>query len=496
MKLKYIAAILPFVALLLCGCSDFLDVQPKDKQTQEQLFSSQSGFYVAVNGVYNNLASNSLYGRQMSWEMIELLGRRYTFANSTNTYFSSLNATSADYSNSSVATALANVWRTAYTTILNCNVILDNIERQDGILSEKEAAIMKGEMLAARALLHFDILRLFGPSYSESNAEVEAIPYNESSKITALPFLTARSVIEDKILRDLNDAIGLLAERDPVITDGPMASDPGENEKVYLRYRQLRFNYYSVLALKARVLLYAGDKTHALAAARTLLDDPAVHTHFPPVDPNKLLANNTNPDRIFSTEVLMGVYKKDRVDIYKNYFDSDNANVYYFIQPRDYVTTSLFAGETQDFRFQSQWQTVTSPGKVGHSFIKYKGIDKPVDSDVDYFYATMISLIRLSEMYYIAAESETELDEGYKWLNRIRELRGLPSVAATSQSDLMTRLRFEYIREFSGEGQVFFLYKRLWITMPSAENGSVASNIGATVARYVPPIPAGELENR
>lgn len=494
MKSKYIITAL--LAMILFGCSDFLDVQPKDKQTQKQLFSTQSGFYLAVNGVYNNMASNSLYGQSLSFEMIELLGRRYTFANAANAYFYSLNATNPDFSNSTVAAALTNVWRTAYTTILNCNVIIDNIEKQNGILSEKEAAIMKGEMLAMRAFLHFDMLRLFGPHYSEDNAQLEAIPYNESSTITNLPFLTAKSVIEDKILRDIETAVGLLADRDPVITDGPMASEPDENQKVYLRYRQLRFNYYAVLALKARVLLYAGDKPAALAAAKVLLDDPDVKTHFPPVDPNTLLTNNKNPDRIFSTEVLMGIYKKDRSEIYKDYFDSDNTTVDYFLQPRNYLTASIFSDETQDYRFQSQWQAVTSPGKVGHGFIKYKAIDKPNNSKVDYFYATMISLIRLSEMYYIAAESEPALADGYRWLNAMRKLRGVPPLEAISAADLMTKLRFEYIREFAGEGQVFFLYKRLWVTMPSAENGSAESSIAATAARYVPPIPKGELENR
>ncbi len=44
-----------------------------------------------------------------------------------------------------------------------------------------------------------------------------------------------------------------------------------------------------------------------------------------PVDPNKLLANNVDPDRVFSTEVLMGIYMKKRGDIYTYSFDAENA---------------------------------------------------------------------------------------------------------------------------------------------------------------------------
>ena len=65
--------------------------------------------------------------------------------------------------------------------------------------------------------------------------------------------------------------------------------------KCTLRYRQLRFNYYAVLALKARAYLYAGDKANALTAARQLLADENVAKHFPAVDPNKLLANQELP---------------------------------------------------------------------------------------------------------------------------------------------------------------------------------------------------------
>ena len=39
--------------VLVCGvgCSDFLDVQPKDKQSEKQLFSTRGGFYMAVKGI-------------------------------------------------------------------------------------------------------------------------------------------------------------------------------------------------------------------------------------------------------------------------------------------------------------------------------------------------------------------------------------------------------------------------------------------------------------
>lgn len=461
------------------GCDRFLDVQPKDQYTEKQLLATRGGYYTAMNGLHNNLTSNSLYGKNLSYELIDVISKRYApLAKST--YLTSLN--SWGYAEENVSKALESTWATAYTTILNCNVILENLATQQGILSPAETNLMKGELLALRAFLHFDMLRLFGPIYKE-DPSAPSIPYNESVKIMNLPLLSADSIVHNKIMRDLDEAEKLLA-KDPVIPEGPMASALEDENEVYLRYRQLRMNYYAVLALKARVYLYAGEKDKALQAAYKLLKDKTVSEWFPPVDPNKLLANNVDPDRVFSTEVLMGIYMKKRGDIYTYSFDAENAGNN-FLQPRNsFVDGNLFAGETQDYRYQSQWAQATSIGVTGHIFTKYKAIQ---DGDAKLFYSSFMPLIRLSEMYYIAAECEPKVSDGNSWLNQIRTLRGLPEITITDENELMSKLRIEYLREFWGEGQIFFMYKRLFVNILNTENGHNTSTYGASAARYVPP---------
>ena len=67
-----------FPLLLSCilwySCTDWLDYKPSDKQSEEQQFSSKDGFYAAVNGVYNRMSGNSLYGKYLSYDMIDILG--------------------------------------------------------------------------------------------------------------------------------------------------------------------------------------------------------------------------------------------------------------------------------------------------------------------------------------------------------------------------------------------------------------------------------------
>ena len=491
MKLRDIM-LFGFLLAGVVGCADFLDVQPKDKQSEEQLFATRGGFYTAVNGIYNKMASSALYGKSLSYELVDVISKRYQPL-PVNTYLTALSTFS--YTNNSVEVALTNTWKTAYNTVLNCNVVLENVDKSTGILLESEARMLKGEMLAVRAFLHFDMLRLFGPVY-KLQPEAEAIPYNESSKVSVLPLLTADSVIHYKILRDLNEAESLLADSDPVITDGPMASLEND-QNVYLRYRQLRMNYYAVLALKARVYLYAGEREKALEAARKVLTDVKVSEYFPAVDPNKLLANQRNPDRVFSTEVLTGIYLKDRVDVYNNYFSSEQARNNYLHPRKDFVNENLFAGETQDYRFQTWWQVASGVGETGHMFIKYKGIDKlDATSGAEYFYAVFLPLIRLSEVYYIAAECEPELADKYEWLNQVRARRGLNALPVVSEVNFMMRLRVEYLREFMGEGQIFFMYKRMYMSISRNENGYDTSTYGAREDRYVLPMPADEVANR
>ena len=507
MKLKVYILLLG-IMFLLVDCSDFLDVVPKDKQTAEQLYSTKAGFYTAVNGIYDGLSSEDLYGGKMSWEAIDIMSKRYV-TTKAGLYFKDLS--NNDYSSTYVASALSAIWQKSYELILAANLLIEQIDNQRGILSETEANLMKGEMLAVRAFLHLDMFRLFGPRW-DNNPDALSIPYNESTEVTTLPLLPFSTIME-KIICDFNNAEALLVD-DPVIVNGPMASE-GEGESVQLRYRQFRFNYYAVIALKARAYLWGGDKVNALVEAKRLLEDPKVKECFPAVNPNKLLANTTNPDRVFSSEVLAGVYVKKRDEIFSNYFSS-TAPVSNFLQPHStYVSgaqTSLFThlllgAETMDYRFQSQWEGASGVGAKGHVFTKYKAIDKPDpdDDDSEYFYSRMIPLVKLVELYYIATECEPQIEDGLKWYNEIRGKRGCIAIPE-AYAPLITSyfggwpmlLAQEYMREFYGEGQAFFFLKRITIvagypggTVTPYDNGE---SLSMATLDIMPPLPEGEMK--
>ncbi|MFR7807946.1 MAG: hypothetical protein ACLU4N_00845 [Butyricimonas faecihominis] len=109
-----------------------------------------------------------------------------------------------------------------------------------------------------RAMLHFDMLRLFGPVYM-NNPENECIPYYLHQSPNVNDLLPANKIME-YVIHDLQEAEKALAN-DPIITKGTLMESAG-NESNFLRYRALRMNYYAVQGLMARVYLYAGDKTN------------------------------------------------------------------------------------------------------------------------------------------------------------------------------------------------------------------------------------------
>ncbi|HBB08313.1 MAG TPA: hypothetical protein DCZ73_11245, partial [Bacteroides sp.] len=140
------------------GCSDWLDYTPKDKETEDQTFSSKQGFYTAVNGVYNRLIDDVLYGKNLTWGMLDIMGKRYATPGRLN-YASNLEAStikSYTYSDDEFKAIIEDIWEEAYATILNINVILDNAEQKRGsVLVESDYNLVKGDLLALRAFLHF-----------------------------------------------------------------------------------------------------------------------------------------------------------------------------------------------------------------------------------------------------------------------------------------------------------------------------------------------------
>jgi hypothetical protein len=71
----------------------------------------------------------------------------------------------------------------------------------------------------------------------------------------------------------------------------------------------------------------------------------------------------------------------------------------------------------------------------------------------------MIPLIRLSEVYLLAAEGAPTREEAIGYINAIRNHRQCRDLV-DENLDLQNAITKEFAREVIGEGQLFFYYKR------------------------------------
>lgn len=467
MKIKNIFKIFVVSGMLLpsvTSCSDWLQVDLEDSILESALFETNEGYTSTLNGVYAQM--NEQYASNLTMGTIDVMAQLYNVGMNHSFYPYS----SFAFDDSQFKSMSNSLWTGHYFQIANINTLLEFCDSKESALKSHYRPYVKGEALALRAMLHFDLLRIYGPIYSEETASTICMPYQETTSKEIQPLLSASGVIE-KVIRDLKDAAVLLKD-DKIRTDGVMngvSEDPNENSD--FRYRQYRMNYYAVQGLLARAYLWKGDKASAYACATAVIEEneeKEIFTWTP-----KASVQGSNPDLIFSTEVMFALYNPSRVNNYDAMFNP-NAS---FSSILTFPGTSMSEGDLgskinhfytdlDDLRRTEMWsietvvdQNAETGAQTEHSmlcFSKYKNITTSETR------RHMIPLLRLSEMYLIAAECTDNLEEALGYINTIRSHRNCVNhPAVTSAEEILAYIDAEFVREMIGEGQIYFYYKRL-----------------------------------
>ena len=468
---------------MMVSCDSWLEVKPYDKISEGELQKSEEGYQKMLNGIYIDLNSDALYGQSLSVEMIEVMGGAYAIGTDNSVWGNYKDLSNYQYGTEYWRNRLDQTWNKAYALILNYNKILESIDQNQGLFTGGNYYAVKGEALALRAMLHFDMLRLFGPIYAK-DSDKKAIPYYNKQTNSPEPILTAKEVAK-KVVADLEEARILLAN-DPVKTEGTLMSGSQDGTSNFMRYRALRLNYYAVEALLARVNLYMGNKPEAFKYATDVIKT-ADQGIFPFVDKSLVIGSPADPDRIFSSEVLFALTNTSRSKIHKNFYDPSRLPNYVFRMDDNLMSNIVYGGAAttggyqDDYRYRANWIA------TGSNRYFYKYSDMVANGSIQ---NTMIPMIRLGEMFLIAAESQSDdLAKGVQYVNALRRNRGVANLQ-TLTPDL---LKYEYIRELYGEGQLFYLYKRLNSDIITSSNAN--KNPKASDLIFVVPLPDSETEN-
>lgn len=449
----------------LTACNKYLEVSPKSSLSENDLFQSEIGFQQALNGIYSQLASRNLYGDNLTMGFVSALAQNYRVSGSGVRF---VPTRGLDYTSAEVQGFTTSIWTTSYSAIAGANKIIANTQSKGGVLSENSYALILGEALALRAFLHFDLLRMFGSEYTSGKSR-KAIPYKKDVNQFALIPSTTEEVISF-CLEDLTKATELLKKSDPILT-GTIS-------------RQNKINYYAAKALEARIKLYMGDNTGAYAAAKVVTDATAA---FQFTTATRVSAPAGSKDRLYLSELVFAIRVRD----IKNWVDPGyfrfNGPVTSKLTRTDAEFKTLYetaSGGATDFRYLYGIEADGGspfPSKYWQTY-QFNTLDS---NRLD----QLVPGIRLSEMYYILAETAPTSAEGVDFLNTIRSARGLPLLpASTTSSVLRTEITKEYQKEFYAEGQLFYYYKRKNIVRMQFMSSDIA------LTKYVLPIPASELE--
>jgi starch-binding outer membrane protein, SusD/RagB family len=411
------------VTLLLSGCKKWVDVNPPLQVDQDKLFSNEQGFKDVLNGVYLQMGSQSSYGRDLGLGILSIMGRSYdtTITPAIGNLF--YQAARYNLQDADVRATSANIWNSFYFNIGNLNNLLANLDAKQNVFSGTNYNTTKGEALGLRAFLYFDLLRLFAPSPAASGLNTPAFPYVTTMSPYASPVATAGAVI-DSCLADLLKAQTLLSTTDLTTS---------------------HFTIWAAKGLLARIYLYKGDLVNAQNYALTIINS------------NRFPLSTVNTDLMFTKEHLFSLFSSS------NFAIAYNKSVLNTNPPLGFTPlnqTALFvtgSGSTSDWRkaFYDP-STGTAIGNTISPRKFYSGNQSSIN---------VLPMIRITEMYYIAAEAANAMQDSLtatNLLDTVRVHRNLVKYTqpALKRDSIDKEISKEYQKEFLGEGQVFYYYKR------------------------------------
>jgi len=432
-KLKLL--VISMLAFGLFSCEKTLDVEPTNQVDASTSIKTPADAQIMINGIMRSMSSADYYGRNFILYgdakggdlTIASQGRGndglYTFNHSPST---------GSYSG---------FWSQIYFSLLQVNNLLQNI-------SELEASgatgygSYKGQALTLRAIMYFDLVRLYGKSYDLDKNAYGVPNITTPLKSSAQPLRNTVSENYNQIISDLTTAAPLLAKTK-------------SNGFV---------NYYGNRAMQARVYLYMKDYPKALSAAEEIITSNVytLYSNAAWVDSWKLQYGSESILEI-GVYPLEGDLGANSIGGYLRKKGDGGSTILGWFIASDYFLTRL-KEDAADVRWgvmnNDEISTTAIPRKG--SLYKYSGSIALAGDGKSTSTAVNLKLIRLSEIYLIAAEAalSTDATKSATYLNAIRKRApGLaPATAATVTADMILD---ERSKELFGEGQRFFDMIRL-----------------------------------
>lgn len=479
----------------LASCNKWLDIMPEDTTTEKALFSTAGGYHSAINGLYQQMASSALYGENLSWGFVSALSQYYNNTSANNSKAFSYTE-QYEYGSDEVKAYGEEIWQTGYNVIINANNILKHLETADPSIfpeyDNHEVDIIKGEALAVRALVHFDILRLFAVAPAVS-PDALAIPYVETYPSLFNKRLTVSEVIA-KVEKDLSEAASLLVANDTDKKKTGLSSTDSRyyasnsSRDYFFTARGVRMNYVAVRSIHARVKAYAGDMKGAYDIASDIVTRFVEESHYYMYTTSFSSGDieSNRPHKLLD-ELLVSFYSENLSTDYTKMTINELRSNPYALKNIDGVT-GIFA-DSDDYRKVKLVKNIDLTTSISIKYLERSGSANMISVE-----NRVIPVMRLSELYLIMAEylaSDGSVSDAVKILNDLRIARGCMSNRIEENvniDDFNKALGLEIWRENVAEGQYFFYCKRT--NAPTINNNGVYVPM---VGKYTMLIPDSEI---
>jgi len=438
----------------ISSCKKELDQQPTDVFSEANAFLTIDDVQLGANEAYGRFGAyaNNMYVSALVSDEAKLgadnsgqgaLTYRYQYASD--------NTSGGD---------VISAWGNYYTVIDQVNRVLPKISTVTAAADqEPRRNILKGQMLALRAVCHFNLLQMYCKNYDP--ADSRGVPVMLTSNPLAKPARNTMGEVMTQIEADLTEAKNLL----PAVT-------PGD-------FTDTVMNRVNVAAFQARVALYKKDYDNAITYATEVITSGI----RPLASGNQYAAIWTDDA---DNEVLFRIRFATSTAI-GGLFTTTGGNVY--IAPSDKLIGSY---ANNDVRLSSFIGTNGAGNKYVNKFYNSSRGGRVVDMKV----------CRMAEIYLIRAEANArkaspDIAAGAADLNTLRSNRipGYTNATFPSATSLIDAVMAERFKELAFEGFRFWDLKRnnMSVDRLSSDASAEWQTLSSGNYRFVLPIPNGEL---
>ena len=460
--------------VVLAGCEKSITLNPTHSASLENAFKSITDFETGLSAVYNSMRGVGYYGRNLSVlpdmstdNLVQTTESLVNFLEVTDWLYTAQNGT------------VAETWLGCYGIINNTNIIINNIDKFSTPANQKQANRIKGQALAARALVHFDLLRYFGENFDRNSSSL-GIHYKKTSVLEESPVATkpSRQTVKqnyDDMYADLNTARTLLGDVDAPVNTGA----------------KYKIDLVGLSAIYARVALYAKDWPLAISNSTTVINalPLASRTVFP-----SIWKDQSNSEVAFAVFFSSGEFLSRLAG---DVFSGPSNRSQFEGNPTLFATFD----EANDIRFPISvargYGTLANPVRNSSRFVvtKFLGKGALTDGVVDW------KAFRTGEMYLIRAEAYANTSgqeaSGLADLNILRAARinGFVNGSETGAA-LINAIASERRKELFMEGHRWFDLKRTTRTIDRVAITAPTNSIllASTRREWVWPIPQGERD--